>query len=198
MAAVISAVSTPCFSAIPQTINFITYNMSLQQTSFVRDERGHTELDLSYIRQLSQLARNELKMSAADFIPSGLKNTDSEIKVAQQIIGHSLERWFSSSEIANGAIGDAIRTIEEPMAQSMDVRDSSGRHHKVAMNVKASRAIASVTYTGVINATLAYQVTSRTIAFEAIHKLKSDQKIVFNSTSHPQETRQMIAWQMSW
>ncbi len=178
--------------------NYLHYDMIQGPTSFIRRSSGRTELDLSYIRHLSRLSRDELRMTPADFIPSRLQASDSERKIAQQIFGHSIERWLSSGKVLSSTAREALRSLDQPISQSMSLKSSGGAVHKIAMNIKAARALASVTYTGLVKATLAYQVTSRTLGLEIAHQLSHRQNLMFTSSSEPSESRHLVAWQFSW
>lgn len=191
MALIVTFASIPSLGAVPQSLR-LTYRY---QQSFVVQANAGQELDLNYIRRLSELAHSELKMSVADFIPTNLSPDASESKLARQIIGHSLEKWLSSSETAE-AFGEAVAAIEKPLSQSVAVTDSAGVQHKIGFNVKAARAIASINYTGFVDATLAYQVTSNTVALQVNRKLTQNQKVVLNQTINSGESRHVIAWQM--
>lgn len=193
----ITLASLPALAMTPVTIQYLSYHD--EQPTFVRHESDNSrELDLNYIQKLNQLAQKELKMSVADFVPRNLKDSDSQAKIARQIIGHSVERWFSSHEIANGSIGEVIRNIDRPMSHGMQTKDASGVNHKVSVNVKAARAIASVNYSGYVDASIAYQVTSNSLGVEISRCLNTSQKVVLTHTSHAHESRQILAWQMSW
>lgn len=195
LAALFSLSSIPTLAAVPRSL--ASYSSVRSQTFVVRSQEGK-ELDLTYIRNLTQIARAELRMSVADFVPANLSESDSELEVARQIIGHSLEKWLSSAEIANGALGEAVRAVDQPLSGSVAVKSDSGVVHKVSMNVTAARSIASVSYSGWVDATVAYQISSQTLGVEVSREIGSNQKVVFNHTDHPDETRDIIGLQMSW
>lgn len=195
LAVLFSLSSIPSLGAVPKSL--ASYSALRSNAFVVRSEEGK-ELDLGYIRNLTQIARAELRMTVADFVPSNMSESDSEMEVARQIIGHSLEKWFSSAEIANGALGEAIRAVDQPLSGSMAVKSETGVVHKVSMNVIAARSIASVSYSGWVNASVAYQVSSQTFGVEVSRNLSSTQKLVFNHTDHPDETRDIVGLQMSW
>lgn len=194
----VTLASRPVFASTPQRLNGLVLQISNENSSnpeFVVRTGSGAELDLNYVRQLTQMARADLRMSVADVIPTSLKATESEAKIAKQIIGHSLERWFENSRWARDNIGEALQALEAPLKSEISIKGASGVAHKVAMHVKAARAIASVTYTGLVNATLAYQITSQTLGFEVSRQITKSQKVVFTASTQPEETRQIVEYQ---
>lgn len=194
VALAVTFASIPSLGAVPQTIQ---YRYTQSRGFVVQAEEGQA-LDLGYIQRLSQLARKELRMSVADYIPTNLSTTDSDRTLARQIIGHSIERWLSSSSIAQESFGEVIQAIEAPLDQSVSIKDRSGVEHKIGFGVKAARAIASLNYTGIVEATLAYQVTSNTLGLEIARRIGAHQKLVVNHIQAASEVRETIAWQMDW
>jgi hypothetical protein len=197
LAALVTLASRPATAAVPQRLNGLILQMSAMNSSnpeFIVRSGSGAELDLSYIRQLTEMARADLRMTVADVIPTNLKATDHEAKIARQIIGHSLERWFEQSAWARDNIGEALQALEAPLNTEVRMKSASGVAHTVKMHLKAARAIASVTYSGWVNATLAYQITSRTLGFEVSRAIAKNQKVIFTASTQPEESRQIVGY----
>ncbi len=200
LAIAVTLASCPSLASVPQRIQMTTMELAGINTSaeFIVHNGHSSELDLSYISHLTSMARKDLKMSVADVIPTNMKSTESESKIARQIIGHSLIRWFETSSWSRGNIGEALRALEAPLAAEVTMKDKSGYAHKVNMNVKATRAIASIDYTGWVDASVAYQITSRTLGFEVSKATAKGQRVMFIASTQPEETRQIVGYQIDW
>lgn len=190
----------PSLAAVPQKLQVNTMDLAGIQysTEFVVRNGSDSELDLSYISHLTAMARRDLKMSVADVIPTNMKTSESESKIARQIIGHSLVRWVEGSTWARDNIGEALQALEAPLQSEVTMKDRTGHAHKVNLNMKATRAIASVNYSGWVNASLAYQITSRTLGFEVSKMIARGQKVIFTATTQPEESRQIVGYQLEW
>jgi hypothetical protein len=184
------------YAAVPKRFDIYNSNDRYTTSEFVRRDGEVAELDLTYIKELSERARTELRMSVADVLPTDMKASESESRVAQQILSHSLERWFDTSPWAKDTFGDTVKAVEEPFGKGMTMEDESGQTHKLQVKMKAARTLASINYTGWVNASLGYQVSSGTVAFEVSHKVAQNQKISFNHSSNNEESRQIVAYQI--
>lgn len=182
----------------------LAYSVTVRTTldpvhdGFVQYSGEAAELNLTYIHRLTEIARTDLKMSVADFVPTTMSASESETRVARQIVGHSLERWFENSPWARANISETIKAVEAPLNRGLRVTDQNGVTHRLQMGVKAARALASLSYTGWVNATLAYQVTSQTLGLEISRQLARGQKLILSHVADTNESRQIVAYQFEW
>jgi hypothetical protein len=198
LACALSLAFTPnAWASIPTRFEVFSQNEILKD-EFVKRDGETTELDLKYIHRLTEMARTELRMTVANVLPTNLAATQSETRVAQQILGHSLERWFETSEWAQNTFGDTVKSVEEPFGQGVSIQDASGQSHRVQMKMKAARAIASINYTGWVDASLGYQLSSGTVGLEISRVVGKGKKVSLNHTSDSDDSRQVIAYQFEW
>jgi len=167
----------------------------IRQSEFIVVSDGTKELDLTYIHDLIEMARTELRLSAADVIPMHMRATDQESKVSREILSHTISRFIERSDLA---ISNTVRALEAPFQGNMEIAGQNGTSHKLGMDLDASRAVASVSYSGYFNGTVKYQVSDQRLDIEFSQSLGDSSRIVFNHSETDDETLDMIGLVAQW
>jgi hypothetical protein len=217
LALIVNFASTPALAAVPGQLSQFqnetrststtlaercqpgeTYMIPISETKFINQQANSTQLDLSYIRSLSEIARADLKMTVKDMVPLDMQATNSQGEVAGRILGFSIDRWLSTNPFAKDTLGAAVQSIEAPLKQEISIGNDSGQKHSIKMDFKATRGLASISYQGLVNARVGYQVIDRKLGVEVSHSLGNRREIVINHSLDSNESREIVAFRMEW
>lgn len=154
------------------------------------------ELDLEYIRQITEMARSELRsFKTSDFLPMGMGASNEESHVSQQILSHSLQRCLDILMSHNENFTGTARMVQKTLDHTTI---ASSAQNSMKVKVDAARGLASVNYDGAVEAKLSYEIIGQRTNFEITQRLDNNKRLVFNVTDQDNETRQIIGFQMEW
>lgn len=184
----------PTIAAIPGHLMSNQPNLPLFTVS--SPNLACSELNLSYIASLSEMARQDIRVRIEDYVPLNMSATGSEASVAREIIGRTFEKWAASNDFAQKTVGQALENIEKPLNSEVTHKDAAGVEHSLQFKVNASRAIASVSYAGYVNASLDYHVADQSLGLQISRPKSPNQKWIFNHTREGGDSRELVGYQI--
>ena len=187
--------SVNAFGAIPRDF----YMISTTQISST-STREVSALDLTYMRQLSELAHQDMRMSVTDYIPTNMAPTNDESKVSREILTRSLGRWMEASDWGREHVREPLKAIEKPLSPNFTMTDEEGLNHQLNFKVDTTHALAQLQYRGYVDAQVNYQIAAQSLGVEVSRpmNLHKNARFVYQHTSNSADNRDLVGWQMSW
>lgn len=144
------------WAAIPPT--FQCYNADSQ------------EIDLRAVGQLHYALKQRLNV--AMYIPTNMRATTSQSRVAGQILGHSLENMVKDGRFADIGWLNAIGNFENAFSTRLEIGKSKSAdgaktaqkvNHEMQFNLRPVQSAATIEYQGYVNARMAYSVANQSV-----------------------------------
>ena len=137
----------------------------------------------------------------ANYIPQDLTPTNDGGMIAARIADRSLNTIFNSPEVQNTDFGRTAHSLEKTMNSDMSVggQEPDSIRHNFKFGVKAAQTKAHLTYEGITNAEVSYQVVASTLNVEVrepMAMLNTD--LVYNHINTRDDQRDVLSVRWNW
>lgn len=131
-------------------------------------------------------------------VPTDLTPEMSDEKIASRIADRSLQTLMKSPGVQNSTFGKTAKNVEKATQADMTLQGSEKNsvEHKFRFQMLAFQSEAQIKYTGLMDASLTYEIGRSQIDLEIKEALAKAQEVVFNYQSGKEQTLNQILLRM--
>ena len=165
-------VAQSVFAAVDTSVE--RYLLEMNISDAIKAEMNHSQFDTSQI------------------IPTTLQSGSSQSTVTQQIFGHMIDNSLNSKSFKRSYIGKKTTSAREALNPQIQF-NSKNSNAKIKFQILSQEQKAQLTYNGVVDANVSYQLGVEAAVFRVSKKIDSQTQVSYTLTDNSVETKNLLS-----